>query len=175
MGSPLSPLLAEAYMDDFEQQLFCENPPILQNILIYKRYVDDIFILWTGDTSEVQDLLHHVNQLRENIKFEIEIGGETLNFLDLTIKLNLSTRKLEFSVYRKPSTTDTCIPANSNHPQIHKMAAFRALISRLLEIPMSRSNFINELDVIYQIATNNGYKKETIVKLFNVPTSSKLY
>ncbi|KAI5718459.1 hypothetical protein M8J77_021478 [Diaphorina citri] len=74
MGSPLSPLLAEIYMSDFENELFNSNSPFLADILIYKRYVDDIFILWTNTKSKAQDLLNHLNQLRENIKFDLEIA-----------------------------------------------------------------------------------------------------
>uniref|UniRef100_A0A8D9BPU2 Uncharacterized protein n=1 Tax=Cacopsylla melanoneura TaxID=428564 RepID=A0A8D9BPU2_9HEMI len=48
------------------------------------------------------------------------------------------------------------------------MAAFRSFITRLLEIPMSQTNFKQELDVIFQIAVNNGYTKKCISKLFNV-------
>lgn len=104
-------------------------------------------------------------RIRDNVKFEIEIGGNSLNFLDLTVKL-LHNNKLEFSIYHKPSSTDICIPNNSIHPHNHKMSAFRSHIFRLLEVPMSTKNYQSELDIIYQIALNNGYEKCTIDKLY---------
>ncbi|KAI5721655.1 hypothetical protein M8J77_023521 [Diaphorina citri] len=165
MGSPLSPLLAEAYMDDFETQFFNSTSPLLQNILTYHRYVDDILILWTGTHQEAQNLLVFANSLRENIKFEIEIGGNVINFLDLTI--HITSNKLEFNIYHKPTSTDTCIPHDSTHPQNQKMAAFRAYFNRLLEVPMSEQNTKLELDYIFQIAKNNGYQACTIKKLLH--------
>lgn len=167
MGSPLSPLLADIYMDDFEEELFNNtNFQGLQFIHSYQRYVDDILIIWKGTTQDAMVFLDNINSMRENIKFEIEIGGETINFLDLTIYLNSSTSHLEFKIYRKPTVTDTCIPNDSVHPHNHKMAAFRAYFWRLLEVPMSENNFKTELDIIFQIAINNGYQKTTIQKLF---------
>ena len=32
--------------------------------------------------------------------------------------------KLKFNIYRKPTTTDTTIHADSHHPLSHKMAAY---------------------------------------------------
>lgn len=97
----------------------------------------------------------------------MENGGNSINFLDLTIKLDPSTYKLDFSIYRKPSATDTCIPFDSTHPQNHKMASFRAFLNRLLDVPMSMDNTKHELDTILQIAENNGYNAKTILSLFS--------
>lgn len=109
-----------------------------------------------------------VNSIRDSIKFDIEIGGDTLNFLDLNISINrsLGTPHLIFKIFRKPTSTDSCIPHDSLHPFSYKLAAFRALITRLFEIPMSPVHFKEELDTIYQIAVNNGYQIKTIKKLY---------
>lgn len=57
MGSPLSPLLAEIFMNDFEDILFASNSPLLQYIVTYKRYVDDIFIIWNNVDSNVDEII----------------------------------------------------------------------------------------------------------------------
>lgn len=46
MGNPLSPLVADVYMDDLEQQLSANFPE--PNILFWKRYVDDVLCVWDG-------------------------------------------------------------------------------------------------------------------------------
>ena len=55
---------------------------------------------------------------------------ETENkILDVTIRKEQNT--FTFSVYRKPTTTDSIIPLDSCHPQEHKHAAIHYLINRM--------------------------------------------
>ncbi|CAB0009541.1 unnamed protein product [Nesidiocoris tenuis] len=48
IGSPLSPLLAELFMDNLEQEFIFKTgaSPLVKNVLFYKRYVDDSLALW---------------------------------------------------------------------------------------------------------------------------------
>ena len=48
MGSPMSAILAEIYMNNLEIKIN-EHPIHRNNILIWNRYVDDIFTLWNED------------------------------------------------------------------------------------------------------------------------------
>ena len=73
--------------------------------------------------------------------------------------------KLKFNIYRKPTTTDTTIHADSHHPLSHKMAAYNSFIHRLLTIPLDDNDFRDELNVIKYIAVANGYSSLTIDKL----------
>ena len=66
--------------------------------------------------------------------------------------LNFSITKLEhrhkFSIYRKPTTTDTLIHNTSNHPIQHKLAAFRTMIHRINNIPLDEIDYKDELNTI---------------------------
>ncbi len=53
MGSPLSPLLADIFMDSLEQTIFLSNHSLFRNITYWHRYVDDILVLWTGTTRQI--------------------------------------------------------------------------------------------------------------------------
>jgi hypothetical protein len=60
----------------------------------------------------------------KNFTLEEEMNN-SINFLGITI-----TKKhdhLSFTVYQKPTTTDTIIPNDSCHPVQHKLAAIRFL------------------------------------------------
>ena len=76
--------------------------------------------------------------------------------------------KLKFNIYRKPTTTDTTIHADSHHPLSHKMAAYNNFIHRLLTVPLDDNDFRDELNVIKYIAVANGYNSLTIDKLLDV-------
>jgi hypothetical protein len=56
-------------------------------------------------------------------------SNNQIKFLDITI--HKKTAKWTFSIYRKPSFTDSIIPYSSNHPPQHKHAAIRYLHNRL--------------------------------------------
>ena len=70
-----------------------------------------------------------------------------------------------FSIYHKPSYTDTIISNSSCHPHSHKLAAFHSMIHKLTTIPLSPSDFDKELNIIKQIAYNNGYSPAIVEKL----------
>lgn len=55
MGSNMAPNYANLYLRMFEKQVVL-NPdlnPFLSNILLILRYVDDIFVIYTGTQEEL--------------------------------------------------------------------------------------------------------------------------
>jgi hypothetical protein len=78
-----------------------------------------------------------------------------------------NTTSLNFSIYRKPTHTDHCIPYLSNHHISHKLAFFHSSFQRLFSIPLSRDNFEKELRTILQIGQKNGYPIELLRKFYN--------
>ena len=161
MGSPLSPLLAEIFMNNFEHTLLTSGHPLIKNIVYWYRYVDDILCLWTGTDRQLQKFLTHINSIHKCIQFTIEIeNNQSINFLDLTISRLGSSHS--FKIFRKDTYTDAIIPASSQHPLSHKHAAFHSMIHRLINIPLSSDNFTIELKTIKQIASNNEYNPKII-------------
>lgn len=89
----------------------------------------------------------------------------SIPFLDIMItKIN---NKFEFDIYRKLSYTDNIILNNNNSHITYKRAAFNSLISRLINIPFSKSKFHKELTVIKQIAEKGGYNNNIINKIIS--------
>jgi len=62
-------------------------------------------------------------------------------------------------------TTATTINYTSNHPTEHKMAAYRYLINRMLQLPLSTEPRIAEWQKIRTIANNNKFPIHHIAKL----------
>jgi len=115
MGSPISPLMGEIFMNRVENEIFSSNSPLLQHVHYWCRYVDDVLCLWHGNTEQLTDFLHFINSsLYPSIKFTLEVGGSSINFLDLTI--TLANNRHYFEIYRKPTHTDTLIHGLSFHP-----------------------------------------------------------
>ena len=67
MGSPISPLVANLYMEHFEQLALstAPHPPSL-----WLRYVDDTYV--RIHEYDVEGFTRHINSIDDNIKFTIE-------------------------------------------------------------------------------------------------------
>jgi hypothetical protein len=101
-----------------------------------------------------------MNNIHKYLQFKptTEINN-TINFLDLSIIKKHN--KLAMHAYRKPTTIDTTIHYNSNHPMEHKMAAYRFLLNRVHQLPITQEYKEQEMNTIYQIAKKNGYTTTT--------------
>lgn len=165
MGSPLSPILSDIYMDNFEENIL-KTQLSNKHILFWFRYVDDILVGFKGTDRQIDSFLQFLNSENPRIQFTLEIEeNRSINFLDLNI--THSNTGLTFKVYRKPTFSDATIPADSCSPWPHKLAAYQSMIHRALHIPMSQQNRNEELDIIRTIAKNNGFKISDINKLIN--------
>lgn len=164
MGNPISPLAAEIFMDNLEISI--KKHQYFKSFLFWYRYVDDVLACFVGTERQLNKFFIFINNLHPRIKFTLEIEEDnSINFLDLTIqKLD---NFLSFSIYRKPTHTDSVIHYTSVHPYTHKLAAFRSLVHRLLNVPLSPQNYEKEINIIRQIAYNNGYNPIIIDQLIS--------
>ncbi|XP_050298299.1 uncharacterized protein LOC126737438 [Anthonomus grandis grandis] len=166
MGSPLSPLLADTFMNHFESNNILNNNPYLSNILYYYRYVDDCILLWNGNKQNLSDFLSFINNIHPKIKFTLEVEiNKTITFLDLLIK-NVNN-KHDFEIYRKPSHTGTIIHNESFHPFSHKAAALNSYVNRALQIPQTTESRDRELNIIKQIAQTHNFSPNLVDKIKN--------
>ena len=153
MGSPLSPIVANIYMEYFEQMALNSFPLAP---LTWLRYVDDTWLLWDHGEENAQALLHHLNSLRGSIKFTMEIEEEeSIAFLDVKVK-KLTTGFIT-SVYKKPTNTDLYLHFDSHHPAHVKKGIVKCLHTRASTINNVPENEKKELDDISFTLSRNGY------------------
>ena len=95
MGSPISPIVANLFMEDLETKALATAPvpPTLS-----KRFVDDTFIII--QKSQRDNFIQHLNAIDDNINFTCEEAGEdgSIAFLDMLITPDEDGR-LNTSVY----------------------------------------------------------------------------
>ena len=111
MGSPISPIVANLYMESFEVRALqsSPNPP-----LVWKRFVDDTFVIMKKAHKE--EFLTHLNSVDSNIQFTMEEPRPdgSLPFLDILITPDKDGR-LDTTVYRKQTYTDQYLHWDSHH------------------------------------------------------------
>ena len=170
--TPLSPLLAEIYMSHLEDTISSPSNSYFHYIKFWKRYVDDILVVWSGTMRQIDSFEIYLNSLNPKIQFASELGNKTIPFLDLQITIN--NNQIKYQIYRKPSFTDTVIPYSSNHPHNTKCSAFYAMFYWLINILLNTEDFRQELTVIHKIAENNNYPRPVINNISNKVIAKKI-
>ena len=70
MGTKCAPTYAAIFKGLFEETHILSR--IKGHILLYARYIDDIFFVWRGSEEELEKLLDTINTLHPSIKFDYE-------------------------------------------------------------------------------------------------------
>ena len=101
MGSPISPLIANIFMEEFEVKALSSIP---HPSSLWLRFVDDTFVINRAEHS--QDLLHHINNQNPHIQVTVEPTQQgSLPFLDTLVTIE-PDNTFSTTVYRKPTHTD---------------------------------------------------------------------
>jgi hypothetical protein len=159
MGAPTSSLFSKVYLQYIEHTLLFDIL-VQSHILGYFRYVDDILIVYNAETKNIYEVLDKFNNITPTIQYTIETEQDsTINFLDLT-NTKTSDNRVQFSIFRKPTATDTIIPRDSCHPIEHKMSAIRYLLNRNTTYLLTSESRQREDGIIDHILRANQYDTE---------------
>lgn len=52
---------------------------------MWKRYIDEIFIIWIGSAEDLQEFVDRINSIHPTIKFTYESDDQELTFLNMTV------------------------------------------------------------------------------------------
>ena len=83
IGTKFAPPYACLFMDKFETS-FLETQQLQP--LVWFRYIDDIFFIWTHGEEELKIFLKSLNEFDPCIKFTYESNKESITFLDIKVK-----------------------------------------------------------------------------------------
>ena len=116
MGTKLAPAYANIFMGKLEHSILSTAP---LKPLFYKRYIDDILILWPHSETELNKFLLDINSFHDSIKFTSEYNFDKITFLDVNIYKGpnfLLSKTLGFETFVKPTNRQAYIHATSFHP-----------------------------------------------------------
>ena len=113
-GTICAPAYANTFMAQFEKQHI--YPYIKNKSILYLRYIEDIFMIWTGTKQELLIFLENLNSKHKTIKFEHNISHSRISFLDTLIYID-KNNTLQTTLYRKPTEQQSYLHAHSYHPK----------------------------------------------------------
>ena len=130
MGSPLSPVVANLFMEAFEKRAL--ESAVLRPRL-WLRYVDDTFVLWPHSAEELDAFQDRLNSQHPAIQFTMEKESDgKIAFLDVLVERKGS--KLSTGVYRKKTHTDRYINFQSYHHPRVKSGVISCLKNRAMRV-----------------------------------------
>ena len=108
MGSSISGTIAEIYLQYIEND-YIRHWLDSNEIRFYKRYVDNIFIVYNQNKIQEDQILLKINSIDNNLQFKMTTEkNNNINFLDLTI--NRERKNISISIYRKANGHNYPLP-----------------------------------------------------------------
>ena len=129
MGSPVSPIIANLYMEWLEQRAIA-TAPVNCRPRLWKRFVDDTLEMIKG--GSVTQLTEHLNSVDStgSIRFTYEEETEgQIPFLD-TLLIRKKDGNVKLLVYWKKTHTDQYLNFMSHHPLHQKLGVIMTLFNR---------------------------------------------
>ena len=119
-------------MGEYEKQVFNSPQPLLDLVLLWKRYIDDVFGLFKGSEEEFDRFVNWLNSLMPGVvKFTAKISYTQVEFLDLVVKKE--NGKLKSDLFIKPSNLQLYLNYNSNQPESCKTGLIYGQALRIVE------------------------------------------
>ena len=147
MGSPLGPTMANVL--SFYEVKWLEQCPNEFQPVFYRRYVDDIFVLFKS-AEHLSKFRDYFNTCHQSMSFSIEQEKDgKLCFLDVQV----SPQEGHFvtTVYRKPTFSAVYMHFESFLPTIYKFVVIYSLVYCCFKICSDWIKFLEELNFLKQI------------------------
>ena len=154
MGSPLGPTLANAFFCHYEKLWFDSCPPEFKPA-VYRRYVDDIFVLFKSK-DHLLLFAKYMNTRHKNLKFTFDFKqNNSYSFLD--VKITRESNGFPTSVFRKATFSGVFTNFDSFIFGSYKTGLIFTLLVRCFTICSDMQSFHLEVEQLRQIFKCNNY------------------
>ena len=166
IGTKMAPAYANLFMDRLERTLISE-PRI--KLYLWLRYIDDVFMMWTGSEQELIEFLNYMNEAHATIKFTWSWSKEKVNYLDVQVINNQG--KIETDLYTKPTDKHQYLFHTSCHPRGCKQGIPYAQALRLRRICSTEAAFNKRSDELRKSLVARGYQERFVREQIRKATS----
>ena len=158
MGTRMAPPYANLFMGDLERSALDKTA---YKPLVWWRYIDDIFLIWTHGPDKLTDFISTLNTAHPTIKFTHEVSPTSIHFLDVTVSLN-ADNNISTDLYIKPTDKHQYLLSTSAHPKHTKQSIPYSLALRLRRICSTDETFYLRTNELLTYLTNRGYKRKHV-------------
>ncbi len=139
MGSKCSATVSNLFVEEIEKKFvytYKFQP------LLWKRFIDDIFFIWTYSKEELNLFIEHLNSCHPTIKFTVIISETGVDYLDITVKVD-NEGEVYTTLYSKPTDTHTYLHSRSSHPIQQKTSGPYSQQVRIKQICTKQQDYEN--------------------------------
>ena len=155
----------------YHEKNWLERCPLEYRPLYYRRYVDDIFVLFNS-AEHLKRFYSYLNSRHLNISLTIENEKDNrMSFLDVNIIREKD--KFTTSVYRKPTFSGIYTHFDSFLPSSNKIGLLHTLSCRCFRTCSEWTKFHLELVELIDVFKNNGCPENFINNCFKVFRDNK--
>jgi len=116
MATKMTVAFSNIFMSKVETEILSQSA---FQPLVWKRYIDDIFSLWTINRDGISHFIGQANNHHPTIKFTAEVSETESTFLDTYISKGERFKKdsvLDVRTHFKPTETFQYVHFTSSHP-----------------------------------------------------------
>ena len=157
----MAPTYANIFMGAIKRRLmgfFPDNP------LVWLRYKDDIFLIWTHGRAKLEAFIQHANTFHPTIKFTSNISTTQI-FIEVMVTLLGNYIHTDF--YSKPTNTFNYLHWSSCHPQHTKLSIPYSLAFRLVRVCSSEAALTRRLNYLKHHLKKRGFPHKHIQTAIN--------
>ena len=161
MGTKMAPSFANIFMGALEQTLLSSSPKHLIPLL-WKRFIDDIFLIWTHGEESFRSFIQHLDSFHPTIKLEVTHSTQSVNFLDTTVYIT-PQNTLHTTLYTKPTDHMPLLHQASHHPNTCKKGLIYSQMLRYRRIITDDKEFQQKAQNLRVALIGRGYKDKDIL------------
>ena len=157
IGTKFAPPYACLFMDKLETN-FLKTQKLQP--LVWLRYIDDVFFLWTHGEEKLTQFLEDLNAFDSNIKFTHEYNRKEIPFLDL--KVGIKDGKITTNLYVKDTDRHQYLQYTSAHPHHTKRSVVFSQTLRISRLCTFERDFKSHKAEMRQWFAKRDYPQDVI-------------
>ncbi|KAL7460470.1 hypothetical protein ACHAXS_000922, partial [Conticribra weissflogii] len=145
MGTLVACIYATIYYGYYKKKILL--PKYGNNITLMKRFIKDMFVIWTGTAARLQEFQEDLSFVL--LAWDYSQPSNSFDFLDPTISINKNCQ-ITTKTYQKDLNLYLYIPAASAHPDGMVNGIIYSLIKQFYNQNLERDDFNRVVALLYK-------------------------